>query len=422
VSEPTAGERTLAPRLRLDPSKLAVAREALNAIAALPWPPPERVSLLARIAKSVGADVGPIIGRLALSAAPLASFDALVPISGIGLKRVAGLARALSTFDVVALTGQARELADAKATIAALTARIAAVQADLDRLRAAPAAGAGGPAAQPGLTVMRIADVAASLGNQVALVDHVLRSRPNGVRLGAVDLRLTGMGTALGSDLALDLGYPSGGSAIGIAFVPSPLDAVGGQTAQVPDVRGYTTALARRKLLGRGFDAIIITSTGSRGVVTDQSPEPGTVAPAGTAVRLMFREAEVRAVTASDFVSQTVPALMIAGSSYTVSITMRNTGNTTWTPNANAPVGLGAAHDTTRWGPDRHLLAAPVRPGEIVTFTFRVLASTPGSHPFQWRMVQGSSWFGAVTPNVIINVVPSVYDKNLVSGIGGEQL
>jgi hypothetical protein len=131
----------------------------------------------------------------------------------------------------------------------------------------------------------------------VALVDHVLRSGPNGIRLHGVDLRLNGTGTALDGDVALDLGPQSGGSALAIAFVPSAEGLIGTADSHVPDVRGYTATLAQRKLAARGFGATVISVAGSRGVVADQSPFPGAVAHTGSVIRLIVRDAEPAVVT-----------------------------------------------------------------------------------------------------------------------------
>ncbi len=265
MSEPTAAERALAAQLQLDPVTVAAARDALNAIASLAWPSPTRAALLAGVAQSAGADIGPAASTLALAAAPLASFDALLSIPELGIERLAGLARALSGFDVGPLRG-----AEA------------------------------GPDVPPGnraSNVMRISDVATSVGNQVALVDHVLRSGANGMRLHGVDLRLSGGGTAFDGDVALDLGAQSGGSALAIAFVPSDAGFASTSDAQVPDVRGYTAVLAQRKLAAGGFGATVISVADSGGIVADQSPSPGAQARKGSAVRLIVRDAESAAAS-----------------------------------------------------------------------------------------------------------------------------
>jgi hypothetical protein len=106
------------------------------------------------------------------------------------------------------------------------------------------------------------------------------------------------------------------------------------------------------------------------------------------------------------FVSQSVPASMEAGQVYTVLVTMRNTGSTTWTNEANYRLGAQNPQDNWTWGINRVYLPSPVPPGAEVTFNFNVTApSTPSFYNFQWRMVQdGVEWFGETTPNVVIDV------------------
>jgi hypothetical protein len=170
-----------------------------------------------------------------------------------------------------------------------LRAENEALRAELDRLRVRPPAEGGDVRPPSGPTVMRIGEVASSVGSQVTLVDDLLRSRPNGLRLGGVDLRLSGAGTAFEGDVALDLGSPAGGSAVGLSFVPGGSEARPAAEAQVPDVSGYTTALAQRKLVARGFAVAFASVAGARGVVSEQSPPPSTLAPTGSVVRLIVR-------------------------------------------------------------------------------------------------------------------------------------
>ena len=293
MSEATAGERALAERLGLDPAALAAARDALNTIASLPWPHPERVSLIVRVAHSARADVGTLYAGRALDAAPLAGFDALLPLPGLGDKRVGGLARALAAFDLRELSSEGTRLREAWAATAALQAENHALRAELDRLRVrVPPGPREGPLPIPvpsPSTVMRVADVAANVGTQVTLADSVLRSRPDGLRLDALDIRLHGVGTAADGDVALDLGSPQGGSSLGIAFVPAKSPALVTTDIAVPDVSGYTTTLAQRKLIERGFVVTVASVAGARGIVSDQLPAASTLAPSGSLVRLIVR-------------------------------------------------------------------------------------------------------------------------------------
>jgi serine protease len=109
---------------------------------------------------------------------------------------------------------------------------------------------------------------------------------------------------------------------------------------------------------------------------------------------------------------QTVPTTMRAGQTYLVSFRMRNVGTTTWSP-VGPPacgvyrLGLWSA-DNLLWGVKRGELSVPVAPGEAQTIAFNVTAPlTPGTYPFQWKMVHECvEWFGDTSEAIIINVIP----------------
>ncbi|MBF0532468.1 MAG: VCBS repeat-containing protein, partial [Candidatus Omnitrophica bacterium] len=115
------------------------------------------------------------------------------------------------------------------------------------------------------------------------------------------------------------------------------------------------------------------------------------------------------------FLAQNVPTVMRAGSDYAVSVTMKNTGATTWSATSQIRLGAQNPHDNTQWGFNRVNLL----PGETVSsggqkiFTFTVTApSTAGTYNFQWRMLQENiEWFGDTTPNVSVNVLPGSNSK-----------
>lgn len=111
------------------------------------------------------------------------------------------------------------------------------------------------------------------------------------------------------------------------------------------------------------------------------------------------------------FVTQSVPTSMEVGQTYNVSVTMRNTGESTWTEADLYRLGAQSPQDNYTWGMNRVMLPASVAPGAEVTFNFYVTApSTAGSYNFQWQMVRdGVEWFGEMTPNAVVNVTGS-YD------------
>lgn len=107
------------------------------------------------------------------------------------------------------------------------------------------------------------------------------------------------------------------------------------------------------------------------------------------------------------FVSQVVPASMVPGQSYPVSVTMRNTGTNTWTAASAHHLGSQNPQDNSTWGSGRVLMPYNVAPGATVTFSFTATPRSAGLLNFQWRMVQdGVEWFGDDSPNVSVSVQP----------------
>lgn len=109
----------------------------------------------------------------------------------------------------------------------------------------------------------------------------------------------------------------------------------------------------------------------------------------------------------AQFISMSVPLSMTPGQTALASVTMRNTGITTWTPAALHRLGSQSPQDNMRWGLNRVALPAAVPPGGQVTFSFNVTApSVAGTYSFQWRMVQDAvEWFGDFTRRASISVI-----------------
>ncbi|HEX5735108.1 MAG TPA: DUF4214 domain-containing protein [Blastocatellia bacterium] len=120
----------------------------------------------------------------------------------------------------------------------------------------------------------------------------------------------------------------------------------------------------------------------------------------------------------SSFVSQSVPGSMTAGQTYSVIVTMRNNGTTTWTT-GSYKLGSQNPQDNTTWGVSRVSLPNPISPGFDVSITFNVTApTTAGTYNFQWRMLQeGTGFFGASTANLSIQVATAGGSTNNASFI-----
>ena len=119
------------------------------------------------------------------------------------------------------------------------------------------------------------------------------------------------------------------------------------------------------------------------------------------------------------FVSQSsIPDTMITGQTFTVNITMLNTGTTTWTNPDQFKLGSMNPRDNTTWGTNRIYLATgdSIAPNADKTFTFTITApSIPGTYNFQWEMVQdGVQWFGDTTSNIVIVVTQALPQNSAI--------
>ena len=109
----------------------------------------------------------------------------------------------------------------------------------------------------------------------------------------------------------------------------------------------------------------------------------------------------------AQYISDTIPSIMNAGQTYTVSITMKNSGSMTW--NEAGKIRLGGIGDGTgdagKFGSTRIAIPAgtSVKPGAQYTFTFRMTAPLKaGSYTPKYRMVwEEHQWFGAQAPQPI---------------------
>ncbi len=123
-----------------------------------------------------------------------------------------------------------------------------------------------------------------------------------------------------------------------------------------------------------------------------------------------FATPAARAANNAQFVSQLVPRALIADTTYTVTVTMKNTGTETWTASDSYRLGSQNPQDNHTWlgWTSRVFLAETdaVAPGESKAFVIALSTpDTPGRYDFQWRMVrEGVEWFGDSTTNCSIPV------------------
>ncbi len=118
-------------------------------------------------------------------------------------------------------------------------------------------------------------------------------------------------------------------------------------------------------------------------------------------------EAHTSSPLRAEFVSQTVPEIMLADNTYLVTVVYKNIGSTDW---RSPQFHLSAQNPpkNLNWLIDRVNLDAleVIPPGNIKVFRFNVRApSDPGSYHFQWQMTTASGVpFGDRSEDRIINV------------------
>jgi len=113
---------------------------------------------------------------------------------------------------------------------------------------------------------------------------------------------------------------------------------------------------------------------------------------------------------------QSVPTTVSPGQVFTATVTMTNTGTSTWISEAIDPtyayrLGSQNPQDNSVWGPARSTMPlSQVTHSGSVTFTFQCTApTTPGTYPFSWRMLhEGYQWFGATTNTSVTVGTPAV--------------
>jgi Ig-like domain from next to BRCA1 gene len=118
-----------------------------------------------------------------------------------------------------------------------------------------------------------------------------------------------------------------------------------------------------------------------------------------------------------------VPALfsLAPGEHTVVTLTMQNTGGSTWGSVPDVQFRLGRVGDEPKEEHRMDLLPAEeIRPGGSKEFKVPMAApTTTGDYAFQWRMlVEGAEWFGDPTPSAQVRVVAPRRPGPLASGAG----
>lgn len=121
----------------------------------------------------------------------------------------------------------------------------------------------------------------------------------------------------------------------------------------------------------------------------------------------------------AQYISDTIPATMDLGVTYTPTVTMKNTGATTWTDNPDynfGPPDVGPPNPAADWGP-RTDVGGSVAPNEEHVFTLSITPNAIGVYDCRWRMVQEQvEWFGdEVTKTITVQCGTAPTDEYFVS-------
>lgn len=99
-----------------------------------------------------------------------------------------------------------------------------------------------------------------------------------------------------------------------------------------------------------------------------------------------------------EFVANTIPASMVAGESYPVNVTVRNTGTITWAANEKFKLGMvgNNASDAYLFNQSRQNVTVDTAPGGDTTISFTMTAPlTAGTYNLAYQMAwEGRTWFG----------------------------
>jgi len=248
-------EPQLARALGVPAERVVIARSVLNAIAALPFPEAMREAMLVHLLDGPGLSVGAAYAAPLLATAPVVHVGALMEVPGIGKGRLRMIVQALGVHD----------------------------PADYQLPPSAPeGTGVQKAAGSVSRSVVPLQTLAESAGEQLSATHRALQQHRLPVRLGDVQLTLKG---ELGQtdDALLGLSWedidPSKTSEVTVNYAVASAEEVASGSSQVPELRGYTLSLARRKAEAAGLHVVsrglAVRDASQVGRVCRQTPAPG---------------------------------------------------------------------------------------------------------------------------------------------------
>ncbi|MFB9288640.1 NBR1-Ig-like domain-containing protein, partial [Pseudoduganella plicata] len=192
-----------------------------------------------------------------------------------------------------------------------------------------------------------------------------------------------------------------------VAEGESFLDAVDYEVVYDPNIEGYVNTV-------RSIRNTVALTPGTHTLRLIARTERGSEAGTQYFVVNVAAAPTAPATRGATVTAQSIPSAMSAGQAYAVSVTMKNTGNVTWTVGGQDPYALGSQNpaNNTIWHPGRVAVATAVAPGASYTFNFTVTApATPGTYDMQWQMLQeNQAWFGDFVhaPITVTEALPTV--------------
>ena len=105
------------------------------------------------------------------------------------------------------------------------------------------------------------------------------------------------------------------------------------------------------------------------------------------------------------YLSQSTPGEMNPGQTYGVSVTMKNSGRSTWQQgNYSLKLINVNASAINTWSISTIDVNSSVSPGHEIVFNFNLVAPVEGSYNIQWQMANGNAYFGEPSMTVPVRV------------------
>jgi len=107
----------------------------------------------------------------------------------------------------------------------------------------------------------------------------------------------------------------------------------------------------------------------------------------------------------ASFVDESIPRTMIAGQTYSATVTFRNTGANVWSTRDGYALTVDGPDTSRAWAVTAVPLPYAATTDQEVVFTLNLNAPvTPGTHSLQFTLKKGSAPFGGLSVTIPVNV------------------